>query len=60
MSDEILPPPAAEPRAASVIKPIVASSVRHRFLVVLMALALVGAGVWSFGRLPVGKLQASR
>ncbi len=32
---------------------IVASSLRQRFLVVLLALVLVGAGWWSLGRLPV-------
>jgi len=53
MSDLSLPPPSAEPRSASIINSIVASSLRQRFLVVLMALALVGTGLWSFGRLPV-------
>ena len=46
MSGVILPPPAGEPRTASIINRIVASSLRQRFLVVLMALALV----WAAGR----------
>ena len=37
-----------------------ASFLGHSFRVVLMALPPVRAGFWSFGRLPVGKLQASR
>jgi heavy metal efflux system protein len=53
VSGASLAPPSGEPRTASIINRIVASSLRQRFLVVLMALALVGAGIWSFGRLPV-------
>jgi cobalt-zinc-cadmium resistance protein CzcA len=32
---------------------IVASSLRQRFLVVLLTLVLIGAGIWSLERLPV-------
>jgi heavy metal efflux system protein len=53
VSDAGLPPPAGEPQTASIINRIVASSLRQRFLVVLLFLALIGAGVVSFGRLPV-------
>jgi cobalt-zinc-cadmium resistance protein CzcA len=53
VSDVGLPSPAGEPATASVINRIVASSLRQRFPVVLMVLALLAAGVWSFGRLPV-------
>ena len=52
MSDP-LPPAGSAPRAASIMNRIVASSLRQRFLVVLLALVLVGAGWWSLGRLPV-------
>jgi cobalt-zinc-cadmium resistance protein CzcA len=41
------------PRLASVFNRIVASSLRQRFLVVLMTALLVGVGWWSFNRLPV-------
>jgi heavy metal efflux system protein len=48
-------PPASSdaPRATSFINRVVSSSLRQRFLVVMMALLLVGAGLWSFSRLPV-------
>src|SRR6201986_1824609 len=52
MSDN-LPPPTHEPRTASVMNRIVASSLRQRFLVVLMTLVLIGGGCWSLNRLPV-------
>ncbi|HEV2437360.1 MAG TPA: CusA/CzcA family heavy metal efflux RND transporter [Verrucomicrobiae bacterium] len=52
MSDQ-LPPPATPPRTASILNRIVASSLRQRFLVVLMTLVLIGAGSWSLDRLPV-------
>jgi cobalt-zinc-cadmium resistance protein CzcA len=52
MSDP-LPPPASPPRTASIINRIVASSLRQRFLVVLLTGLLVGAGVRSLDRLPV-------
>jgi len=40
-------------RTASIINRIVASSLRQRFLVVLMTVVLIGAGVRSLSRLPV-------
>jgi cobalt-zinc-cadmium resistance protein CzcA len=48
-----LPPSGSEPRSASIINRIVASSLRQRFLIVLMTLVLIGAGVRSLSRLPV-------
>jgi cobalt-zinc-cadmium resistance protein CzcA len=45
--------PDQPPRAASIINRIVASSLRQRFLVILMMLVLAGAGEWSLNRLPV-------
>ncbi len=53
MSETELPAPAAPPRTASVVNRIVASSLRQRFLVVLMTLLLMGLGCWSLERLPV-------
>jgi cobalt-zinc-cadmium resistance protein CzcA len=47
------PPTGPVPRTASVMDRIVASSLRQRFLVVLITLMLVGAGWWSLQRLPV-------
>ena len=47
------PPPAAEPRMASAMNRIVASSLRQRFLVILMTLVLIGTGTRSLDRLPV-------
>ncbi|HZT22070.1 MAG TPA: CusA/CzcA family heavy metal efflux RND transporter [Verrucomicrobiae bacterium] len=41
------------PRTASILNRIVASSLRQRFLVILMTLVLIGAGSWSLDRLPV-------
>ena len=52
MSDN-LPPPESQPRTASMIHRIVASSLRQRFLVILMTLVLTGAGTWSLNRLSV-------
>ena len=52
MSDP-LPPPASPPRAPSIINRIVASSLRQRFLVVLMTALLVAAGARSLNQLPV-------
>ncbi len=48
-----LPPPESPPRTASIINRIVASSMRQRFLVVLLTGLLVGVGVRSLNRLPV-------
>ena len=50
---EPLPPTGSAPRTASVMNRIVASSLRQRFLVVLMTLVLIGAGSRSLERLPV-------
>ncbi|MHB8165389.1 MAG: efflux RND transporter permease subunit [Sulfuricella sp.] len=52
MSDQ-LPPTESAPRTASIMNRIVASSLRQRFLVVLMTLVLIGVGSWSLKRLPV-------
>jgi cobalt-zinc-cadmium resistance protein CzcA len=52
MSDN--PSPAGSPpRPASIMNGIVASSLRQRFLVVLLTFLLIGAGLWSLNRLPV-------
>src|SRR6202789_675453 len=48
-----LPPPQSPPRTASIINRIVASSLRQRFLVMLLTGLLVGVGVRSLNRLPV-------
>jgi len=53
MSDSTPPPPEHTPRTASIINRIVASSLRQRFLVILMTLLLTGAGIHSLNRLPV-------
>ena len=53
MSDSALPPPDRPPASASIINRIVASSLRQRFIVVLLTLLLVGVGIWSMNRLPV-------
>ena len=50
---DLPPPPAGAPRTASFINRIVSSSLRQRFLVLMTAALLVGAGLWSFSRLPV-------
>jgi heavy metal efflux system protein len=47
------PPSAPAPRTGSIINRIVASSLRQRFLVVLMTVVLIGAGARSLNRLPV-------
>src|SRR6516164_7965516 len=49
----IPPPSAPAPRTASIVNSIVASSLRQRFLVVLLTIVLIGAGVRSLNRLPV-------
>lgn len=43
----------AAERQPSFINRIIAASLRQRFLVVLLAILLVAAGIWSFTRLPV-------
>ncbi|HLJ39218.1 MAG TPA: CusA/CzcA family heavy metal efflux RND transporter [Steroidobacteraceae bacterium] len=53
MSATALPPGSPEPRSASIINRIVASSLRQRLLVVLMTIVLIGAGARSLNRLPV-------
>ena len=50
---EPLPPVESAPRTASMMNRIVASSLRQRFLVVLLTLVLIGAGSRSLERLPV-------
>ncbi|MHB8666785.1 MAG: efflux RND transporter permease subunit [Burkholderiales bacterium] len=52
MSDPVVPDEAAS-RTASIMNRIVASSLRQRFLVILLTLVLIGAGWWSLQRLPV-------
>ena len=52
MSDQ-LPPAGSAPQSASIMNRIVASSLRQRFLVVILTLVLIGAGWRSLGRLPV-------
>ena len=46
-------PLGTEPRSASAMNRIVASSLRQRFLVILMTLVLIGTGTRSLNRLPV-------
>ena len=53
MSEPLAPPPSTASRAASFTNNFVAASLRQRFLTVLLALILVGFGLWSFSRLPV-------
>ncbi len=48
-----LPPSVPAPRGGSIINRIVTSSLRQRFLVVLMTVILIGAGSRSLNRLPV-------
>jgi len=50
---EPLPPIETAPRTASMMNRVVASSLRQRFLVVLLTLVLIGAGTRSLERLPV-------
>ena len=52
MSD-IVASAGSQPRTASIMNRIVASSLGQRFLVVLMTLILIGAGVRALSRLPV-------
>ncbi|MGO8697467.1 MAG: efflux RND transporter permease subunit [Limisphaerales bacterium] len=47
------PLPESTPRTAATIHRIVASSLRQRFLIVLMTLVLIGGGAWSLDRLSV-------
>ena len=49
----LLPPPDSAPRSASIMNRIIASSLRQRFLVVLLTIVLIGAGSRSLERLPV-------
>jgi len=53
MSASLPPPPDSAPRTASIMNRIVASSLRQRFLVMLMTAVLIGAGWWSLERLPM-------
>ncbi len=53
MSGNGLSGSADAPRTASTIHRIVSSSLRQRFLIVLLAVVLAGAGIWSLTRLPV-------
>jgi cobalt-zinc-cadmium resistance protein CzcA len=53
VSDANFPSPSGPARTASTINRIVASSMRQRFLVVLMTLLLIAAGARSLNRLPV-------
>lgn len=46
-------PPDHVPATPSLINRIVSSSLRQRFIVVLLMLLLVGTGIWSMHRLPV-------
>jgi cobalt-zinc-cadmium resistance protein CzcA len=50
---EPLPPIESAPRTASMMNRVVASSLRQRFLVVLLTIVLIGAGTRSLERLPV-------
>jgi cobalt-zinc-cadmium resistance protein CzcA len=52
MSDTV-PPLEPQPQTASIIHRIVGSSLRQRFLVILLTLLLTGAGTWSLNRLSV-------
>jgi cobalt-zinc-cadmium resistance protein CzcA len=47
------PPPDHPPRTGSIINRVVASSLRQRFLVVLMTALLIAGGCFSLNRLPV-------
>src|SRR5476651_2003699 len=50
---EPLPPTGLAPRTASIMNRVVASSLRQRFLVMLLTLILIGAGTRALDRLPV-------
>ncbi|MGC9943765.1 MAG: CusA/CzcA family heavy metal efflux RND transporter [Verrucomicrobiota bacterium] len=52
MSDQ-LPPLGTPPRTASIMNRVVASSLRQRFVVVILTLVFIGAGTRSLERLPV-------
>jgi heavy metal efflux system protein len=52
MNTEIFSPQ-EESKAASLINRIVSAALRQRFLTALLALLLIGGGMWSFSRLPV-------
>ena len=49
----VLPPPGSAPRTASMMNRLVDSSLRQRFLVGLLTVVLIGAGLRSLQRLPV-------
>ncbi|HZM05715.1 MAG TPA: CusA/CzcA family heavy metal efflux RND transporter [Candidatus Saccharimonadales bacterium] len=53
MSDADFPSPSGPPRTASVINRVVTSSLRQRFLVMLMTVLLIVVGAHSLNRLPV-------
>lgn len=53
MSEIIHTPPEETSKGASTINRIVSTALRQRFLTILLALLVVGAGWWSFSRLPV-------
>jgi cobalt-zinc-cadmium resistance protein CzcA len=50
---QVPPAPSPAPRPVSMINRIVAMALRQRFLILLAAGLLLGAGIWSFERLPV-------
>jgi cobalt-zinc-cadmium resistance protein CzcA len=50
---ENLPTPDTIPRTGATIHRVVASSLRQRFLVILMTIVLIGAGTWSLNQLSV-------
>ncbi|HEY7872048.1 MAG TPA: efflux RND transporter permease subunit, partial [Rudaea sp.] len=52
MSDDTLPS-GAQLRTPSLINRLVATALEQRFLIVLLALILAGAGWWSLERLPM-------
>jgi cobalt-zinc-cadmium resistance protein CzcA len=53
VSERLPDPSEGRPRTGSLIHRVVAAALRQRFLTVLLAALLVGAGLWSFSRLPV-------
>ena len=53
MSEAPLVPPEEATQGASLINRIVSAALRQRFLTLLMTVLLVGAGLWSYSRLPV-------
>ena len=50
---EAPPPDEAPPKRPSIIDRVVAAALAQPFFVALMAIALIGVGVWSLNRLPV-------